>query len=260
MPALAPCQPWPGEVQAEQLDPGRPPVRRRDCPGNRDAPAGDGMPGRATGGTAAVAGGGARRLGHVGQRRVALRDGLGELGRGRAARPRRSRSRAPWPRAGPRLRRRGRPAPARRANLDGLTAEERSARHEDWKAEVGHSTMSRSECVFLPSRRTPGGHVAARKRENAVMGSPQGRDPQRRSGGGAGSLTGGLCRRRDGSAPPCVGTRATQSYRFAQLNMGQMAPRAWRAGDHARGPGARAWPTTRLRRVCGTTRTTPPGR
>ena len=63
------------------------------------------------------------------------------------------------------------PRAARRANLDGLTAEERSAHREDWKAEVGHSTRSRSEYVFWSSRRTPGGHVAARKWENVVMGA-----------------------------------------------------------------------------------------
>ena len=42
-------------------------------------------------------------------------------------------------------------------------------------------------------------------------GGPQGRDPQRSSGGGAGSQTVGWCRRRDGLAPPCVGIHATQS-------------------------------------------------
>ena len=61
------------------------------------------------------------------------------------------------------------PRPARRANLDGLTAEEKSAHREDWKAEVGYSTRSRSEYVFSSSRRTLGGHVAARKWENVVM-------------------------------------------------------------------------------------------
>ena len=55
------------------------------------------------------------------------------------------------------------PRPARRANLDGPTAKEGSAHREDWRAEVGHSARSRSECVLSPSRRTPGGHVAARK-------------------------------------------------------------------------------------------------
>jgi len=60
------------------------------------------------------------------------------------------------------------PRPARRANLDGLTAEEKSAHREDWKAEVGY-TRSRSEYVFSSSRRTFGGHVAARKWENVVM-------------------------------------------------------------------------------------------
>ncbi|MDD9842464.1 MAG: hypothetical protein OXU85_00995 [Thaumarchaeota archaeon] len=61
------------------------------------------------------------------------------------------------------------PRPARRANLDGLTAEEKSAHREDWKAEVGYSTRSRSEYVFSSFKRTLGGHVAARKWENVVM-------------------------------------------------------------------------------------------
>jgi len=60
------------------------------------------------------------------------------------------------------------PRPARRANLDGLTAEERMAHREDWKAEVCY-TGSRSECVFSSSRRTLGGNVTARKWENVVM-------------------------------------------------------------------------------------------
>jgi len=61
------------------------------------------------------------------------------------------------------------PRAARRANLDGLTAEEKSAHREDWKAEVGYSTRSRSEYVFSSFKRTFGGHVAARKWENVVM-------------------------------------------------------------------------------------------
>jgi len=61
------------------------------------------------------------------------------------------------------------PRAARRTNLDGLTAEVRSAHREDWKAEVGYSTRSRSEYVFSSFKRTLGGHVAARKWENVVM-------------------------------------------------------------------------------------------
>ena len=61
------------------------------------------------------------------------------------------------------------PRLARRANLDGLTAEEKSANCEDWKAEVGHSARSGSEYVFSSSKRTLGGHVAARKWENVVI-------------------------------------------------------------------------------------------
>ena len=52
------------------------------------------------------------------------------------------------------------PRLARRANLDGLTTEEKPPHREDWK-EVGHSTRSRSECVFSSFRQTFDGHVVA---------------------------------------------------------------------------------------------------
>jgi len=45
---------------------------------------------------------------------------------------------------------------------------DRLAFRECWKAGVGQSIRSMVEYVFSTSRRTLGGHVAARKRENAA--------------------------------------------------------------------------------------------
>jgi len=63
-------------------------------------------------------------------------------------------------------------AAARGADVGRARHKDRLALREGWKAGAGQSIRPMAGCAFSTSRRTLGGHVAARKWENAARRSP----------------------------------------------------------------------------------------